>query len=115
MGYTKNSWQSGDIITKIKLDNMEDGIAGAYGMFITITVGSDGEGHTTFTMDKTYSEILSAMESGKYVCSFDNGALELVVQVNNLKVITATLASDFTTTYTAASENDYPVFTNIAP
>lgn len=30
MGYTKNSWQSGDIITKTKLDNMENGIAGAY-------------------------------------------------------------------------------------
>lgn len=24
--YTKNTWQSGDIITKVKLDNIEDGI-----------------------------------------------------------------------------------------
>lgn len=28
--YTKNTWESGDVITKVKLDNMEDGIYDAY-------------------------------------------------------------------------------------
>lgn len=56
MGYTKNSWQSGDIITKTKLDNMEDGIAGAYEylMFaraINSAGGSVSANDTTITLD----------------------------------------------------------------
>lgn len=56
MGYTKNTWQSGDIITKTKLDNMENGIEGAYEylMFaraINSAGGSVSANGTSITLD----------------------------------------------------------------
>lgn len=31
MAYDKNTWKSGDVVTSAKLNNIENGIAGAYG------------------------------------------------------------------------------------
>lgn len=46
MPYTKNTWQSGDIITKVKLDHMEDGIYDASNLLIGIINYSNGSGTT---------------------------------------------------------------------
>lgn len=62
MAYEKQTWVTGETITAQKLNHMEDGIASGGGSFpITlIPTGAD-----TGTIDKTYSEILTALESGK--------------------------------------------------
>lgn len=80
MSYTKNTWQSGDIITKEKLDNMEDGIYDAYKLpekkYFRLTTGSNvtvsaNNGKSlstsantlvedTYNSTITYADILSA-------------------------------------------------------
>ena len=111
MGYTKNSWQSGDIITKTKLDNMEDGIAGAYPLVISVTRGEAGDGKTTWTMDKTYAEVAAAVAAGRlaYVYFFDQ--LQLVYDISNNTVTAQYFYGNNVVQYVAATENDYPVWT----
>lgn len=115
MGYTKNSWQSGDIITKTKLDNMEDGIYGAYPLVISVTRGEDDDSNTTWTMDKTYAEIVAAVAAGRlaYVYSYDQ--LQLVYDISNNTVSAYYFYNGDRNAYIAATENDYPVRTVIAP
>lgn len=52
MAYTKNTWQTGDVVTSAKLNHMEDGIAAGGGVLIVHDV--DG------TLDKTWQEIADA-------------------------------------------------------
>ncbi len=63
--YTKQTWNTGDIITAQKLNHMEDGIASSGGFLITFTPANDEEAEVIGTIDKTYSEILSAIQSGR--------------------------------------------------
>ena len=58
MAYTPNTWQSGDIVTSAKLNNIEQGIAGAGGALI---VHADT---TTQTLDTTYKVIHDTLAAG---------------------------------------------------
>lgn len=62
MAYTKNNWQTGDVITAEKLNHMEDGIANSGGLLVWIY----GEGSNK-VFDKTAREVFTALESGKNV------------------------------------------------
>lgn len=57
MAYTKNTWETGDIVSSAKLNHMEDGIADAGGVMV-INV-------TDNAFDKTWQEIHDAMDQGK--------------------------------------------------
>ena len=57
MAYTKNTWETGDIVSSQKLNHMEDGIADAY----EVMVINDNNG----ALDKTWQEIYDAMAQGK--------------------------------------------------
>lgn len=57
MAYTKNTWNTGDIVSSQKLNHMEDGVAAAY----EVMVINDTDG----TLDKTWQEIYDAMAQGK--------------------------------------------------
>jgi len=63
MSYTEQTWANGDIITAEKLNHMEDGIAGAGGVFSVPTTFD--EQTATVTCTKTWKEIYDAMVSGK--------------------------------------------------
>ena len=71
MAYEKHTWQTGEVITAEKLNNLEDGIAqgGSDGFFtFKITVTKDGESSTPiFTKNASFAEIKAAMLAGKVV------------------------------------------------
>ena len=58
MSYTKQTWQTGDIITADKLNHIEDGIGNGAGNLVpTFTIQNEN----TVTCDKTYEEVLAAV------------------------------------------------------
>lgn len=61
MSYEPTNWKTGDVVTSTKLNNMEQGIAGAGQMTV---VGIDPE---TVTMQSTWQEIYDALKAGVFV------------------------------------------------
>ena len=61
MAYEKTTWQSGDVVTSEKLNNIENGIAN---MSMVIHTTDDG---AQYVMDKTFGEILEAFTSGTFI------------------------------------------------
>ena len=58
MAYSKNTWQSGDVVTSAKLNNIENGIANMNG---TISVsGTSG----SYVLSATYNEIMALLGNG---------------------------------------------------
>lgn len=87
MAYEKQTWVNGDTITQEKLNHMEDGIAEANGkstsaniLIVTFTI----DGSRTFYCDKTYEEILNAINNGDIVIGrYSNyGCLQVYKQMN---------------------------------
>ena len=64
MSYTKQAWETGDLITAAKLNHIEDGVDGAYGMVVVATMTTEDD---TTTLDKTYQDISDALTAGKVV------------------------------------------------
>ena len=69
MAYTKQTWNTGDVITAEKLNHMEDGIGG--NVFIANLSEDDG----TTVIDETYNEIVEAFDNGKSVYLNNFGVL----------------------------------------
>ena len=67
MSYTPTTWVTGDTITAVKLNNMEQGIANAGGM-VAPTFTEIGE--QQFTCDKTFAEVNTAIKAGKCCYAF---------------------------------------------
>ena len=63
MSYTKQTWNTGDVITAQKLNHMEDGIGGGNPFFI-INLTYD-EKTSEPSVDKTNAEIWAAWQAGK--------------------------------------------------
>lgn len=57
MAYEKQTWVTGEVITKEKLNHMEDGIANGGGFLIT-TINTE-----TGKLDKTWNELHNAFEA----------------------------------------------------
>lgn len=76
MEYTKTNWQTGDVITAEKLNNLEGGVdealknsgsgGGKTPLEVTVTTSESGE-KKTVTFDKTASEVFAAVAAGKSV------------------------------------------------
>lgn len=62
MSYIPTEWTKGDIVTSEKLNKIENGISGAYGLIVN-AIGEE----STVTLDATYEEIENAVNSGRYV------------------------------------------------
>ena len=60
MAYSKNTWQSGDVVTSAKLNNIENGIANCNGA-ITLT---EDEGAGTVTLSVSYNDVLRMINTG---------------------------------------------------
>lgn len=83
MAYTKTTWNTGDVITAEKLNHMEDGIASGGVLLVNVTPTSETEG----TADKSYSEILEALQNGQIPVMFNeiNGNINLYLKFNFLR------------------------------
>lgn len=56
MAYNKTTWQTGDIVTSEKLNNIENGIANAGPLVVHVTM-EEVDGDDLFVLDKTWAEI----------------------------------------------------------
>ena len=69
MAYVKTNWETGDIITAEKLNNIEGGVESAQPnvefFIIHVTKTVDEQFNRHFTADKTFSEIVAAASAGK--------------------------------------------------
>lgn len=95
MSYTKQTWNTGDIITAAKLNHMEDGIGNSMQFpenvyFVNLT---NIPGSSDFTCDKTFSEIVSAYSDGYMI--YGN------YSVNDLSVAIVPLDAMFNDDYSA--------------
>lgn len=63
MPYVEQTWVTGETITAEKLNHMEDGIASDETGIFLVTLTLTGE--NTGTIDKTFSEIITALDSGQ--------------------------------------------------
>ena len=74
MAYTKNTWNTGDIVSSQKLNHMEDGIANSENVFI-VGGASFGENNALEgTLDKTWQEIHDALQTKVVIASIVNGS-----------------------------------------
>ena len=128
MSYTKQTWQTGDVITADKLNHMEDGIAAGGGsstpLIVTITETTDGN-NTIYTMNKTAGEIINALPLA-YVRQEQSGSGGVVVVAYGTFMFTREalgyvympgqgymfLVSGMSDGFIAATLDDYPTFTD---
>lgn len=61
MSYEKQTWANGDIITANKLNHIEDGIENSEKNTLIVNVDAT---QNPITADKTYDELLSALQNG---------------------------------------------------
>ena len=82
MAYTKNTWQTGDIVSSAKLNHMEDGIANSENVFIVGGVSVDGNGDPNGTLDKTWQEIYDALQSKVVIAVYvsDNEIMQFGIE-----------------------------------
>ena len=103
MAYTKNTWETGDIVSSQKLNHMEDGIEGAYEVMAINKNDSD--------LDKTWQEIYDAIGAGALcVVRETDGtrrAIDIVTSVssNSNEYAVATVMGN---EYKASSSTGYP-------
>lgn len=99
MQYEKSTWQSGDVITSAKLNNMEDGIDKLNYFDINFEfTETPGEA----TLDKTLAEVQAAHEAGQkvWLTGYIDGAgvraevTGFVYNGNSLEAWTANITED---------------------
>ena len=98
MSYTKQTWQTGDIITAAKLNHMEDGISGGSGGGVLITTSVGG------TLDKTWKEINDALLAGTNVFVATERSYEGEVYSHQMDLIDG-LAHTLPNTYQISTKN----------
>lgn len=68
MAYTPTNWKTGDVVTAEKMNKLEQGVAQGGGGCMRVSVTRVGDGDSgTMTLDKTYAEMVDAIESGTFV------------------------------------------------
>ena len=113
MSYTPTTWVTGDTITATKLNNIEQGIASAGGAFLITE--DDG------TLDKTWSEIATAIMGGQIAIIYgswyeDNSLIGAMCNIVRLAVFedgvyyVYLMGQDDSLGYSASSANGYLVY-----
>ena len=67
MGYTKQTWTTGETITAQKLNHMEDGIAESVGMMVVPVSVTYENNIPTYATDVAYTDVIAALKAGKLV------------------------------------------------
>lgn len=115
MAYTKNTWNTGDIVSSQKLNHMEDGIANSENVFIVGGELTYNQEEDTFigTLDKTWKEIHDALQTRICIAVIVNGndirkamVYEAVYDQEEGKFAIRFAMVD--STFFAETENDYP-------
>lgn len=108
MSYTKTTWANGDVITAEKLNNLENGVVGAFPLVVEVTIN----GYTA-TLGNTWQEIHDALALG--VPCFSHSVNE-GSSAAGLSLITSAyydneyyMVEDGFGSYTTDSANGYPV------
>lgn len=111
MSYTPTEWNTGDIVTAEKLNNLESGVLSASGGG-SFVIGVTSENDTD-TLDKTWKEIHDAMASGQI-------AVIKKTQEENIQIVLCYAAANIgdgakpyliatnDDSYFAETQNDYP-------
>lgn len=117
MSYTKQNWNSGDVITAEKLNKIENGVENSNSVLIIHRISGDGG----YALDKTWKEIHDAYVSG-IPCILEDidewgGEVSTTYQPcfgidsqvhNNSSLVTNTYGVTFDGSYATDSENGYP-------
>lgn len=69
MAYEKQTWKTGDVVTSAKLNHLEDGVAGGGNLLVEFTFDPENE---TYTCNKTFAEVYSAVQAGTYVYAYED-------------------------------------------
>lgn len=67
MAYTTTNWQNGDVITAVKLNKLEQGVADIFHLLfpVHVEVNNDLMAAHKYTADKTYAEVCALMDDGR--------------------------------------------------
>ena len=65
MSYEPTNWKTGDVVTSAKLNKLEQGVAGAGGLFVVHA--SYNEQNDADVLDHTAQELLDAINDGKII------------------------------------------------
>lgn len=121
MSYTPTEWETGQTITAEKPNKLEQGVADA-GDIVIITSHYEGEDDEYSVLDATWSELKSAMDSGKLVilkgawddtvsfgvllrCNDDHSASDVQYAATFLTVFTEPVVTKFL----ATTKEGYPM------
>lgn len=121
MSYDPTNWKTGDVVTSAKLNKLEQGVAAGSGVLVVHSNYDETSG--TEVLDKTAFEIFSASSDGKVVISAFNSGGQMIVtsflSYVSANPVTGWAAFKFidiapdgqieVTTYTAGTQDDYPV------
>ena len=109
MSYTPNVWQAGDVVTPVKLNHIEEGIANS------VLVVHDASIAGVPTLDKTWQEIYDAIVSGTsvvvpYTVSSTKAYIGTValVDYDENEGYSVIVQGESTHVYYASTTNGYP-------
>lgn len=102
MAYSKNTWQSGDVVTSAKLNNIENGIANTNGN-IAYTVDED----ETITLSVSYNDVMTMLGNGIVPFLVMEGEYMFQVYYMNYHVVGG---GNYVVGFFDASNNDTQVF-----
>ena len=113
MSYEPTNWKAGDVVTSAKLNKLEQGVAnGVLVVGCTTTAGDQGN---IYTLDKTWKQIFDAdyavcvekdaTEGNRFVAYYPIAA----VMEKDGEYIVGVVIQDSPKTFTAETENDYPI------
>lgn len=109
MAYTPTNWVTGDTVTATKMNKLEQGVANAGGGDILFDIANEDG-----TLDKTWTEILTASTAGKIarIIFNDDGisVAEYVTAVTNEEGTYFVYVLGNQGWYQTSSANGYPQF-----
>ena len=122
MSYTPTEWQTGDVITAEKLNNMESGIAGATEVLLVNVIY---DGMAPQSLDKKCADIKNALAAGKLLTCravlpteeetpyiFFTVAGCVFHAVGGCAIDLIMPGGTTTGQFTADTDNDYPTYNN---
>lgn len=103
MAYTPTVWETGDVITAVKLNKAENGIAAADRSVLEVTEDADN------TLSEKWEDIFAAYPFVLYKAVIE-GIADIYQPVVEMSVAEGAYSVKFgETTYTATTEDGYPV------
>ena len=120
MGYEKNTWARGDVVTSAKLNHMEDGIAGVVAS-IPIEVSADNK---ILKLTKTWQEVHDLINTGVpcygfYTETINNSPVRYMTMFTSVGIDSSNgsqvyYVNDAMSSYETSDPSGYPRFLNMS-